>query len=302
MNSEKDKPNLINIVVEAAIPVIIGLLFSVMVQWITMESVIVNVSSSAELDGQYLTVVSVQNLKKETLPGLSLYIDSEIGILDMRSSDGFNLYQHYLESDSISPKSNYTLTIWTEQPILKGQIIAESDYKISMNSAEGSTPFFVKILWAIGVAGIVMIVGSSFTLWFSKRRIMQVQNNIREVEEKSKKASAEAEKLSDKIDVQKEQSNKAINELRLYYFARISDLQKELSFWRDTVRKMLYNSQNKFQTADKVIETVTSTLKTYTTRKRDDENMDELLYLAQLIADSRELHSKHNSTDSQNDT
>lgn len=141
--SNREKPNLVHIVIEAAIPVIIGLLFTVAVQWFTMESAIVNISASAELDGQYLTVVSVQNLKEETLPGLSLYIDSEIGILDMRSSDEFNLYQHYIESDSISPKSNYTLTIWTEQPILKGQIIAESDYKISMNAAEGSTPFIV---------------------------------------------------------------------------------------------------------------------------------------------------------------
>ena len=300
--SNREKPNLVHIVIEAAIPVIIGLLFTVAVQWLAMESAIVNVSASAELDGQYLTVVSVQNLKEETLPGLSLYVDSEIDILDMRSSDGFNLHQHYIESDSISPKANYTFTIWTEQPILKGQIIAESDYKISMNSAERNTPFIVQILWTIGVAGIVMIIGSSFTLWFSKRRIMQVQNNIREVEEKSEKASAEVEKLSSKMDDQKEQSTKAINELRLYYFARISDLQKELSFWRDTVRKMLYNSQHEFQTADKVIDTVTSTLKTYTTRKRSDENMDELLYLAQLIADSRELRNKHDATDSKNDT
>lgn len=171
-----------------------------------------------------------------------------------------------------------------------------------MHSSESNTPFIVQILLAIGVAGIVMVIGSSFTLWFSKRKIMQVQNHIREVEEKSEKVSAETEKLSDKIDVQKEQSKKSINELRLYYFARISDLQKELSFWRDTVRKMLYNSQNEFQTADKVIETVTSTLKTYTTRKRSDKNMDELLYLAQLIADSRELRNKHDAADSKNDT
>ncbi|OUO45082.1 hypothetical protein [Megasphaera sp. An286] len=300
--SNREKPKLVHIVIEAAIPVIIGLMFSVAVQWFTMESAIVNISASAELDGQYLTVVSVQNLKEETLPGLSLYIDSEIDILDMKSSDGFNLHQHYIESDSISPKSNYTLTIWTEQPILQGQIIAESDYKISMNSAERNTPFIVQILWAICVAGIVMIIGSSITLWFSKRRILQVQNNIREVEKKSEKASAELEKLSGKMDDQKEQSTKAINELRLYYFARISDLQKELSFWRDTVRKMLYNSQYEFQTADRIIETVTSTLKTYTTRKSGDENMDELLYLAELIADSRELHSKYDSADSKNHT
>lgn len=299
--SDREKPNLAQVVIEATIPVIVGLLFTVAVQWLAMESAIVNVSASAEMDGQYLTVVSVQNLKDKTLSGLSLYIDAGIDILDVKSSNGFNLHQHYIELDNISPKSNYTLTIWTKQPILKGQIIAESDYKTSMNSAQSNTPFVFQIIWAIAISGIVMIIGSSFILWFSKRQTIQIQNRIREVEEKFEKASAEAEKLSDKIDVQKKQSKKAINELRLYYFARICDLQKELSFWRDAVRKMLYNGQNEFQTADKVIDTVTSTLKTYTTRKRSEENIDEVLYLAQLIADSRELHSKHDSTDSKND-
>ena len=54
--SNREKPNLAHIVIEAAIPVIVGMLFTVAVQWITMESAIVNVSASAELDGQYLTV------------------------------------------------------------------------------------------------------------------------------------------------------------------------------------------------------------------------------------------------------
>lgn len=292
--SNKEKPNLVHIVIEAAIPVILGLLLSVAVQWVTMESAIVNVSASAELDGQYLTVVSIQNLEDKTLSDLSLYIDAEIDILSIKSNSTFNLQHQYIKSDSISPKSEYTVAIWTEQPILKDQITVESDYKIRLNYSQSSTPFIVQILWAIAIAGVVMIIGSSFTLWFSKKRTMQIENHIREVEEKSEKCRADTKKLSDEIDVQKEQSKKAIHELRLYYVARISDLQKELSFWRDTVRKILYNSQNEFQTADKVIQTVTSKLKTYTTQKRCDENIDELLYLAQLIADSRELRSKNN--------
>lgn len=62
--SNREKPNLAHVVIEAAIPVIIGLLFTVAIQWFTMESAIINISASAELDGRYLTVVSVQNLKK----------------------------------------------------------------------------------------------------------------------------------------------------------------------------------------------------------------------------------------------
>lgn len=47
---------------------------------------------------------------------------------------------------------------------------------------------------------------------------------------------------------------------------------------------------------------VTSTLKTYATRKDCDKNMDELLYLSQLISDSRELHNRYPYTESKNNT
>lgn len=290
MNNKKEKPNLVHIVVEAAIPILIGLLFSTIAQWITMESVIVNISSSAELEGKYLTVIGVQNLRGKTLSGLSLYIDEAIDILDVESDDSFNLHQQYITSDRLSPKSESTVAIWTQQPILKGNVTAESEYKTELYYSQNRTPFIFRFLWITAVTGVVMIIGSSVTLWISKSQIMKVRKGIQELQQKS-------EKLSDEVYAEKEQDKKERKEVRLYYLTRISDLQKELSFWRDTVRKMLYNSQNALQTSDKVIDTVTSTLKTYTTRERSNENVDELFYLAQLISDSKELDRKKKSSD-----
>ena len=152
----------------------------------------------------------------------------------------------------------------------------------------------IEVLWSMMFSGVVMTIGMSLVLWFITKQSIKIENKVRIAEKESKELSAQ-------IDIIKKDTAKDISEIRIYYSAHISDLRKELSFWRDTVRKMLYNSQNEFQTADKVIDTVTSTLKTYTTRKRSKENMDELLYLAQLIADSRELHGKHDSVDSKKD-
>lgn len=294
MNDKKEKPSLLRTVIEATIPLEVGYLLAVVVQFFTMESVIVNVSSSVELNEQYLTIVSVQNLKAKTLSKLSIYIDSEADVLNIKSDNEYKWEDQYIKFDSIAPKSENDIVIWTEQPIEKKQIVAESDYKTRVSYSQGRTPFIIQILGVLLTAGGVIIFGTSCSLWISKKQLIKVQNDIDEFQKKF-------EKLSKDIDNKKKQLDRKNQELRSYYLVRVSDVQKELSFWRDTVRKLLYDSQNKFQTADKLIETVTATLKTYTTRDHSNEKMDEVLYLAQLISDSKELHSIQDSDDWEKD-
>lgn len=318
--SNREKPNLLHIAITAFITTIISLAVSVGIQWLSLESVVVTISPSSELDGKYLTVISIQNLQEATMSNLSLYFDTDFDVLEIKSSDEFEHQKQYVELESISPKAKYSVIVWTEQPISKGQIIAESDYKTRLDYSNDSSPFLLQILWFIIPFAFITFLATSVQIWVDwKHRIKESQKILErcnelqreteriDTERQSQKAELEslkkvADKSSQEYDKQMRELKRDSKEMRLYLLTRISQLHKELSFWRDTVRKMLYNSQNEFQTADKVIDTVTSTLKTYTTRGRSDDNMDEMLYLARLIADSRELHSKHDSTDSQNET
>ena len=318
--SNREKPNLLHIAITSFITTIISLAVSVGIQWLSLESVVVTISPSSELDGKYLTVISVQNLEESTLSNLSLYFDTDFDVLEIKSSDEFEHQKQYVELEQISPKAKYSVIVWTEQPISKGQIIAESDYKTRLDYSNDSSPFLLQILWFIVPFAFITFLATSVQIWVDwKHRIKESQKILErcnELQQETERIDAErqyqkaeleslkkvADKSSQEYDKQMRELKRDSKEMRLYLLTRISQLHKELSFWRDTVRKMLYNSQNEFQTADKVIDTVTSTLKTYTTRGRSDDNMDEMLYLAQLIADSRELHSKHDSTDSQKDT
>lgn len=259
------------------------------IQWFSMESAIVNISSSIKLNEQYLTVVTIHNLKKETLSEMSLYIDSENDILAFESNDMFKQQGQYIKMESISPKSESSLALWTNQPILTDQIVTESEYKTRLDFSD-ATPFMFKFIWGLLIPGFIMAICSTFILWRTQNQASKIENNIQREQKRIQELSAE-------VNSQKKRTDRKLNEIRLYYFARISDLQKELSFWRNIVRKLLYDSKNEFQTADKVIDTVTSTLKTYTTREHNKDNMDELMYLAQLIADSREFREKQNSSD-----
>lgn len=311
-----NKGNILHIVITAFITTVVSLVISVGVQWLALESVVITISPSSELDGKYLTVISVRNLEESTLSNLSLYFDTDSDILGIKSSDKFEHQKQYVGLEHISPKAKYSVIVWTEQPISKGQVIAESDYKTRLDYSNDSSPFLLQMLRFIIPFAIITFLATCFQIWVDWRHrnkeSQKIQERCNELQQKvecidterqSQQAELEslkkaANKYSQEYDKQMYKLKRDSKEMRLYFLARISQLHKELSFWRDTVRKMLYNSQNEFQTADKVIETVTSTLKTYTTRECSEENMDELMYLAQLIVDSRELHSKHDSADS----
>ena len=60
----REKPNLLHIAITYFITTIISLAVSVGIQWLSLESVVVTISPSSELDGKYLTVISVQNLEE----------------------------------------------------------------------------------------------------------------------------------------------------------------------------------------------------------------------------------------------
>ena len=69
--SNNEKPNLLYIAITSFITTIITLTVSVGIQWLSLESAVITISPSSELDGKYLTVISVQNLEEETLSNLS---------------------------------------------------------------------------------------------------------------------------------------------------------------------------------------------------------------------------------------
>lgn len=302
--SNKGKPNLLHAVISALVTTIISSAVSIVLQWLSLESVVITVSPSSELEGKYLTIVSVQNLQKETLSELSLYFDTNFDILEITSEDQFEQHEQYIELESIAPKAKYSVVVWTEYPILNNQIISESNYKTRLEYSNDSSPVLLQMLWFIIPFGLITFVGTGLQIWIDwKHRIKESQKILKEcdkLKKENEKGRAELQAQKDDLTQAKaeyQNINRKIKEMQSYSITYISQLRKELSFWRDTVRKLLYNRENEFQTADKVINTVTSTLKTYTTRKHSDEDMDQLLYLAQLIADSRELHGKHHSSD-----
>lgn len=103
----------------------------------------------------------------------------------------------------------------------------------------------------------------------------------REVELRVAAAQAESE----------EQASELANKLRriqILMSARLSDYSKELTFWRDTIRKILYQATGDSKASETVINHVTETLRTYGTRSGTADDFETINVLAGILSNSRD--------------
>lgn len=98
------------------------------------------------------------------------------------------------------------------------------------------------------------------------------------LKEKLEKAEQRMDVLSERFS----EKENAWRKMKILALARITDYSKELSFWRDVVRRILHNSSDK-KNADKVIDEVTASLQTYGTRK-DSREFETILVMSRIFS------------------
>lgn len=81
------------------------------------------------------------------------------------------------------------------------------------------------------------------------------------------------------------EQRKTSNRIRLVLISRLTDYSKELSFWRDTIRKLLYENKGNENQGDVIIKTVCKNLKTYSTLKQDiPDSFEAIQILSDMIS------------------
>ncbi|MGD6962722.1 hypothetical protein ACQCVB_11005 [Fictibacillus phosphorivorans] len=67
--------------------------------------------------------------------------------------------------------------------------------------------------------------------------------------------------------------------------ARLNDYRKELNFWRNTIRKILYKQTNGENSADNLFKLISKSLKTYQTNEKHIPDFEALKVLSEYIKD-----------------
>src|ERR1017187_6024895 len=87
------------------------------------------------------------------------------------------------------------------------------------------------------------------------------------------------------VDFQMRRAREEHLRIRLLSVARISDYRRELEFWSDTVRRVLYARSESRADREGFLRGVTDALKTHlTNRSSDRRDFDEVVIMAEVIA------------------
>lgn len=122
---------------------------------------------------------------------------------------------------------------------------------------------------------LVYSVIIAFATWYYTGRVEAAQENMREIrksnaefDERTRKSKADMEEKTQGLQAElaNVRSEMRADTLRrqIYLLARLHDYSRELSFWRDTIRKLLTSGGN-VPSPDKVCEQVTASLRTFGT-------------------------------------
>ncbi|SES12920.1 hypothetical protein [Salipaludibacillus aurantiacus] len=115
----------------------------------------------------------------------------------------------------------------------------------------------------------------------SEKTAQDTEKRLSEIKKELETDRLKLEKLEDKY-IKHLNDSKKINILQK---AKLNDYRKELSFWRDTIRKILYQMPGDEDKAKELIRIVTHSLKTFQTNEKNEPDFESLKVLTKMISD-----------------
>jgi len=107
--------------------------------------------------------------------------------------------------------------------------------------------------------------------------------------------------LQNEINKNKEYYKKSINSIQkriMLLKLTLRDYVKELDFWRNVVKNLLFIKDKSNTNAENLFSIVTNTLKTYTIKSKDNKDIDEIFFLADQLTKDDNKHTKLDGIDS----
>jgi hypothetical protein len=274
------------------------------------------IGPSVTIQGQVYVPVDLSNFTGELVDGVMLSIPTSMTISDTVSSSPIQMEVvpdaagiSSLKRIRISGLEPYRLTrllipVVSQSEVGTVQILNAKQMKLDLEEVEGiRNPVQLVLLGALTPALIyALLVGVAF-FWIQTQNQdnivkikKQAEDNASKLEkdiQETRKQSAELEKRVDEAESELLESRKKFEEYEKDYYrskvllrARLNDYAKELSFWRDTIRKTLYQSIHHDKAAELVINQVTETLKTYGTRSNVTDDFEAIKVMAGILARS----------------
>ena len=298
MGNEKFTPNWKSIIFNGFIPAFLILVISLIFASFTLPNGRVLITSSFYEEGMYVTVVNINNLhNRQIMSDIEFFIDSSVIVGNIIFDGNITVYgqDNRISITALPPNTSGAMIIFSDVSLHRGNIRVSATSNVhidfTVHTSRFPLSFFIQVAIYAVMTFLIFIVGDYLIKKRQAKRAFEVNKKNDELEDTICKQNKEIEKLEKKADAYLADSKEIKNSLRenkIYYLSRMKDYQKELTFWKDTVRKTLYQSGKANKETDILFEQITDTLKTYGTKSTADHNIEEITYLANRLKQNKE--------------
>lgn len=307
---------LANTVLTVVITFFISLLLNFILGYFSQPKATSEFGPLIVIEGKIYMAIKFDNLTPEPIDNVEFAIpayvelsaiisSAPIRIIDIVEFIGENSWKH-IQISNFEPNKTTNILIPLRDTKDMGliQIVNFKRLRIKfLPTTNLQSPLIQSLKYALLPTLIYTIFIAIFGFW-DYAQVSEITKKIEKVKEDGRIESEKAEKKStalqnemiEKISVFKQEHERIekkfkeksddYQRIKLYLIARLSDYSKELTFWHDTIRKIIYQAEGDDKTATRIINQVTETLRTYGTRGNVDD-FDAVKYFAESLMDSK---------------
>lgn len=293
--AEKTRVNFVKIIFESLLMAVFASLVTIAIGWFTNPDLSVNISTPMYINGSYKSTIDIKNFSSyKTQKEVVLFFLDDCKIMDYEKdeSNSIMLANNSIKIQDIAPTSSIALTVITNVPINKTRLKISCSARPVTNFLSEQSKFSNYLVITLSMNFIVILLSYGLVNYLSEKRWNQRIEEKKDLENIWKRNDEQLKKRLDMAEQQVLESLKTQNETQLFYAARFSDYSRELAFWKDTIRKLLYTYGESKNDADKFFDAITDSLKTYTTKKIDKQDYRVINYIARRIAERQSIENK----------
>lgn len=265
--ANRKKTTIIEGIITAFISSIIALIINSSVNYFNKENINISISESTSINGKYNTCIAIKNYQKnKSIDKIKIWInEGEILGIDTNIKNTYDKDNKSLMLDEIIPEYKGTIIIHSNMPVNSENLRIETDTKsniVFLSEQKESAYINIRNYAIICFIYFAMLSASNiYSKLYTNKKIYEAKEEAKKVKEEQDNIKAELEKVKESC----KNTNYKIKNVRIKYLKIIKDYSKELDFWKDTIRKILYNSKKHKIEEEDVFKEVTMNLKTFHT-------------------------------------
>ena len=259
---------IVDAIVTSLISSLILLVINSGVYWFTKEKINITVTTSSYINNEYVTVISIKNFQNnKSISEINLWLDNVI-IKNISTELKNETTNNNIKINNIVPNYAGNIIIYSEKEFNEQNLRVELNekYNLVFTGSQKETAY-IEIRNYLGTV-FIYFIEFSIMLYLAKNFTNKKIEKLEKQVEEEKKVLKLLEHSQEATKKEAKELQRRIMKNKLVLERKLSDYSRELNFWKDTIRKMLYGIGKDEMKRKDIFEIVTDNLKTYRTKEK----------------------------------